>query len=65
MKLKVGDEVKTPFGKGLIRWVAYDRKFDVSCYFVDIPKTILMARISKEKYDTIKFWEYEVKEVTE
>ena len=65
MQLKIGTEVKTPFGKGLIREAAYDRKFDVGFYFVDIPKKVLMERITKEKHDTIKFWEYEVKEVTE
>jgi len=31
----------------------------------EMVKKVLMARISKEKHDTIKFWEYEVKEVTE
>ena len=64
MKLKVGDEVLTPRGIGLIRHVAYDGKFDINFYFVDIPKKLLMARITKEKYDTMKFWDYEVKEVT-
>jgi len=63
MKLKVGDEVLTPYGVGLIRKVAYDRKFDINYYFVDIPKKLLMARITKEKYDTMKFWDYEVKGV--
>ena len=65
MKLKVGDEVLTPRGIGLIRNVAYDRKFDINFYFVDIPKKLLMARITGKKYDTMKFWDYQVKNIRE
>ena len=65
MKLKKGDEVLTPHGIGLIRNVAYDRKFDINFYFVDIPKKLLMARITGKKYDTMKFWDYQVKNIRE
>jgi len=61
MKLKKGDEVRTPHGRGFIRNVAYDTKFDVTVYFVDVMKTDRMARITKTKYDTMKFWDYEVR----
>ena len=65
MKLKVGDEVLTPHGIGLIRNVAYDRKFDINFYFVDIPRTVRMAQITKVKFDTMKFWDYQVKNIRE
>ena len=65
MKLKVGMEVQTPYGVGLIRKVAYDRKFDINYYFVDIPRTVRMAQITKVKFDTMKFWDYQVKNIRE
>jgi hypothetical protein len=64
MKLKVGDEVRTPMGRGFIRKIAHDVKFKQDFYFVDVIKSDNLARLTKSKYDTCKFWDYEVKEVT-
>lgn len=62
--MKIGTEVRTPLGRGYVRKIAHDVKFDRTAYFIDVIKSDSLARITRTKYETVKFWEYEIKEVT-